>query len=201
MSGAAVVVASSNPGKVREIAAILSASRFAWRSLADLPPVEFPEEGGDYAANAVAKARAVAGQLGCFAVGDDSGLEVDALQGGPGAFSARFGGPGLDDTERLHAVREALEGVEPGARGARFVCVAALATPSGATVHFRGECRGRILTAPRGKEGFGYDPIFQLLGREETMAELSVGEKNRISHRARAFLQLSPELERRLAEA
>lgn len=195
---ARVVVATSNAGKVAEIAAILGEMRIEWLSLAGLAPVDFPEEGGDYTANAEAKARAAACQLGRFAVADDSGLEVAALDGGPGPYSARFGGEGLDDRGRVETLLAMLEGARGAARTARFVCVAALAAPSGAVWSVRGECPGSIGTEMRGSSGFGYDPVFQLDGRPECMAEVAVEEKNRISHRARAFRALAPELLRRL---
>lgn len=191
-----VVVATSNAGKVAEIAAILTELQVEWLSLADLPPVKFPDEGGDYQANAEAKARTAARQLGHFAVADDSGLEVAALDGGPGPFSARFGGEGLDDRGRVEALLAALVGVQRAARAARFVCVAALAAPSGEVFSARGECAGSIATGSRGGSGFGYDPVFQLEGRFERMAEVDAEEKNRISHRARAFRALVPELHR-----
>ena len=193
-----VVVATSNTGKVREIAAILSGLPVEWLSLENLPEVEFPEEGGDYRANAEAKARAAALQLGHFAVADDSGLEVEALGGGPGPYSARFGGAGLDDRGRVEALLAALEGTPGADRRARFVCVAALADPGGQAWSVRGECEGSIGTGLRGSSGFGYDPVFQLDGRPERMAEVAAEEKNRISHRARAFRALAPELLSRL---
>ena len=196
-----VVVATQNAGKVSEIEAILTGTGLRFGSLTDFQPVAFLPEGGDYTANAEAKARSVARQLGVFAVADDSGLEVDALSGAPGPYSARFGGPDLDDAARVRKLLEALDGVDDAARGARFVCVAALSTPAGETASYRGECAGRILRRERGRGGFGYDPVFQLIGQGETMAELPAGEKNRVSHRAQAFLCLAPELERRIAHA
>lgn len=185
-----VVVATNNPGKVAEIDAILADPGLDLLSLAAFAPVAFPEEGGDYAANAIAKARAAASQLGELAVADDSGLEVDALQGAPGPYSARFGGPGLDDKRRVRALLDELAGTPEAERGARFVCVAALATPSGEIVTRRGECRGTLLRCPRGETGFGYDPIFRIEGSLLTMAEIPAQEKNQISHRARAFRAL-----------
>jgi len=186
-----VVVATGNPGKVVEIAAILANPSLELLSLDAFPPVELPKEGGDYTANAIAKARETAMQLGELAVADDSGLEVDALGGAPGPYSARYGGPDLDDKGRVLALLEQLAGVEPAARAARFVCVAAFATPSGEILTRRGECRGSLLLRPRGEDGFGYDPIFAIAGSERTMAELPADEKNRISHRARAFTALA----------
>ncbi|MED5261532.1 MAG: RdgB/HAM1 family non-canonical purine NTP pyrophosphatase [Myxococcota bacterium] len=196
-----VVVATSNAGKVKEIAAILGDLHVEWLSLEDLPPVDFPEEGGDYRANAEAKARAAALQLGHFAVADDSGLEVEALDGGPGPYSARFGGPDLDDRGRVEALLAALAESPIAGRRARFVCVAALADPGGEAWSTRGECEGSIARGLRGSSGFGYDPVFQLDGRPERMAEVAVEEKNRISHRARAFQALAPELLRQLERA
>jgi len=198
-AAAPVVVATSNSGKVAEIAAILAELSVEWLSLGDLPPLDFPEEGGDYAANAEAKARTAARELGHFAVADDSGLEVAALDGGPGPYSARFGGDGLDDRGRVDALLAALVGVPEAGRRARFVCVAALARPDGQVWSTRGECPGAILEAPRGSSGFGYDPVFRLAGRAECMAEIGTDEKNRLSHRARAFRALAPELRQRLA--
>ena len=189
-----VVVATSNPAKLQEIRALFPNPDIVLVGLDASRPVPFPEEGEDYRANAIAKARAAASQLGCLAIADDSGLEVDALEGAPGPFSARFGGPDLDDAARLAALLDALEGVPLAERGARFVCEAALATPAGETAARRGECAGTILLAPTGRRGFGYDPVFQLDGRSESMAELSPGEKNLLSHRAQAFRALAPEV-------
>ncbi|HSJ96022.1 MAG TPA: non-canonical purine NTP pyrophosphatase, partial [Myxococcota bacterium] len=148
----------------------------------------------DYAANAAAKALAAARASGLPALGDDSGLEVEALGGAPGPRSARFGGPGLDDAGRTRALLAALDGVPAERRGARFVCVAALATPDGVVATARGECPGRIATEPRGSAGFGYDPIFETAPGGPTMAELPEAEKERISHRGRAFRALGPSL-------
>ena len=146
-------VASGNAGKVREIAGLLAACPL---EVAPLPPdhgIAFPEEGDDYTANAIAKAKAVAAALGAPAVADDSGLEVDALGGGPGPRSARYGGPGLDDAGRVARLLAALEGVPVASRGARFYCVAACALPDGRSVTAAGECPGRIATGRRGRGG------------------------------------------------
>lgn len=194
-----VVLATANPGKLREVAALLADLPIDWIGLDALPGLVLPEEGDDYAANAVAKARAAARAAGTLAVADDSGLEVEALGGAPGPRSARWGGPGLDDAGRNRALLEALRGVPPERRGARFVCVAALATPAGDVVTACGVCPGRILEAPRGTGGFGYDPLFEVSPGGPTMAELPPGEKDRISHRGRAFRALVPALRERLA--
>ncbi len=189
-SGCECVVATSNPGKLREIRAILAGEPVFLSSLASFPRVEFPAEGEDYTENAIAKARAVARATGRAALGDDSGLEVAGLGGAPGPRSARFGGPGLDDAGRVAALLRAMSGLEGADREARFVCVAALAMPDGEIVTARGECAGRILATPRGDGGFGYDPVFEAAGAAGAMAQLPESDKNRISHRGRALRAL-----------
>ncbi len=191
-----VVIATGNPGKLEEIASILAEEPVRIRSLADLGPVRLPEEGEDYRANALAKALAAARATGLPALADDSGLEVEALGWGPGPRSARYGGPGLDDAGRMRRLLAALRETGTASRRARFVCLAALATPAGRTEVARGECAGAILPAPRGRGGFGYDPIFAPEGRAVSMAELPPEEKNRVSHRGRAFRALHEALRR-----
>jgi len=188
--GRGVLVATGNRGKFLEITRLVADLNISFRSLADFPELTLPEEGEDYAQNAVAKARAAALGSGWIAIADDSGLEVAFLNNGPGPLSARYGGRGLDDSERVKKLLDALEGVPAGKRSARFVCVAALFTPEGRTMLRRGECHGRILERPSGDGGFGYDPIFVPDGYCESMAELTMEIKNRISHRARAFRAL-----------
>lgn len=183
-------MATENSGKVREFAEILGDRDFTLCDLSAVGPVRFPEEGGDYQENAVAKARAAAEQLGEIALADDSGLEVEGLGGAPGPYSARFGGRGLDDSGRVAHLLERLAEVPGASRRARFVCHAALATPAGDVERAWGECVGTILDAPRGSSGFGYDPIFQPEGSSETMAELSAARKNELSHRAQALRAL-----------
>jgi XTP/dITP diphosphohydrolase len=189
-SRAHVVVATSSPAKLREIRALLAPLPVPLVGLDAFPRLRLPPEGDDYAANAIAKARAAAAHAGRPALADDSGLEVEGLGGAPGPRSARYGGPGLDDAGRVARLLAELAGREGAARRARFVCVAALALPDGEVATARGECRGRIVAAPRGRRGFGYDPVFEPEGRGRTMAELPAEEKNRISHRARAFRAL-----------
>ena len=191
-----VVVATSNPGKLAEIRAILADVPIALCPVGDFSGVTLPEEGTDYESNAVQKARAAARGASRLALGDDSGLEVDALSGAPGPQSARYGGVELTDAERTRKLLEALEDVPEAERGARFVCVAALATPAGDVVVSRGECAGSMLVEPRGSGGFGYDPVFRVRGTRTSMAELPSAEKNRISHRARAFRGLVRDIER-----
>ena len=185
------VVATGNAGKLREFRALLANQPVDVLSLEGLSPVTFPEEGGDYRSNAVAKARAVAEQLGLAAIADDSGLEVDALDGAPGPFSARYGGAGLDDRGRLEALLVALDGVPEAQRAARFVCHVALVVPGTEPMTAEGACPGALRVKPAGGGGFGYDPIFQPEGELVTMAELAGKRKNEISHRARALEALA----------
>jgi XTP/dITP diphosphohydrolase len=194
--GPDIAVATGNPGKLHEIRAILADLPVRLRGLSELPPVEFPEEGDDYRANAVAKARAAAGATGLAALADDSGLEVEGLLGAPGPRSARFGGDDLDDAGRVAHLLAAAAGLDGPARRARFVCAAALALPDGRVAVALGECRGSLRREPSGAGGFGYDPVFEPDGAGRTMAELPFDEKNRCSHRARAFRALRAEIAR-----
>lgn len=185
--GLRVVIASGNAGKLREFAELLQGS--------DLDPVapsdvgvalEVPESGTSYMENALIKARAYASATGLPALADDSGLEVEALCGAPGLYSARYGGPGLADDDRTARVLEHLGGVPEGDRTARYYCGLVLVMPDGRRWQAAGICDGVITPAPAGLGGFGYDPIFALPELGRTMAELSSAEKNRWSHRARA---------------
>jgi XTP/dITP diphosphohydrolase len=189
-----LVVATGNRGKLREIRAILADLPVEWRALDAFPDIRLPDEGDDYLANAVAKARATALASGRLAIADDSGLEVAGLGGGPGPRSARYGGPGLDDAGRVARLLAELRGLTDAPREARFVCVAAWAAPGGETGTARGECRGRILDAPRGSGGFGYDPVFFASELGMAMAELPEARKHAISHRGRAFRALRASL-------
>jgi XTP/dITP diphosphohydrolase len=191
-----VVVATRNSGKLTELRALLAELPIRVAGLGDLPELALPEEGDDYAANAAAKAREAARALGVPALADDSGLEVLGLGGAPGPRSARFGGAGLDDAARTALLLRELA-ARPGAdRRARFVCVAAVALPGGALRSARGSCAGHIAEVPRGRAGFGYDPVFvpdeQATPGRFTLAELSPEEKARISHRGRAVRALLP---------
>lgn len=189
------MVASGNAGKCREIGRLLA--NFEVLSLKEFSPIEFPEEGGDYFENARVKASVAASKTGMTCVADDSGLEVDALDGAPGAYSARYGGADLDDRGRLEALLEALKAF-PAPRSARFFCVAAVAVPDGRCEVAEGICTGEILLAPQGEGGFGYDPIFQPRGFDRAMAELERDEKSALSHRGHAFRRLEPAIKRLL---
>jgi len=183
-----VVLATRNPGKVRELTALLADLALEVQSLmdfSDLPPL--PEEGATYTENAVAKAVAVARATGLIALADDSGLEVDALNGEPGPQSSRWLGEGASDADRNAVVLQRLRGVGPERRTARFRAVVAVAHPDGTVRAFEGTAEGRIADRPAGTAGFGYDPIFLVSGEGRTMAELGTAIKNRISHRARAM--------------
>jgi len=187
-SRAVLVLATLNPAKGRELLALLGAVPFEIRLLADVPGARLPEEtGATYADNALAKARTAAELTGALALGDDSGLEVDALDGAPGLYTARFGGPGLDDQGRRELLLERLRGVPPARRTARFRCVIALAGPARAEKVVEGVAEGVIAEAPRGSGGFGYDPVFFYPPLGRTFAELSDEEKARVSHRGLAL--------------
>ncbi|HQE98346.1 MAG: RdgB/HAM1 family non-canonical purine NTP pyrophosphatase [Chloroflexi bacterium] len=180
-----LVLATHNHGKRREWQALLEGLPVTLVLPDELGLSELVEETGrTYLENALLKARTLAAASGLPALADDSGLEVEALEGAPGLHSARYilGG----DEVRYRALLRALEGVPPERRGARFRCVAALVLPDGREFHTEGVCEGVIQTAPSGEGGFGYDPVFFLPEQGCTMAELSFEAKNRISHRARA---------------
>jgi XTP/dITP diphosphohydrolase len=187
-----LIIASTNRGKINEFRELLPAS-IDLITPYDIE-ISFPPETGEtFTENARVKAAAAARQAGLLAIGDDSGLEVDALAGAPGVRSARYAGePPSDERNRLKLL-DAMASVPDGKRGARFRCVVALASPEGTVSYADGVCEGMIAHAPRGSHGFGYDPIFQLPdGR--TMAELTPDEKNQISHRAHAYQRLLPSL-------
>jgi XTP/dITP diphosphohydrolase len=193
----AVGLASRNPGKVREIRRILAAAGLGLRLVSgdELPGWEPPaEDAPDYLGNALAKARSLAAFGGLPALGDDSGIEVDALGGGPGPRSARFAGEEATDEENLRRLVEAVRGVPAHRRTARYRCVAVLVLPDGREEVSEETVEGTLVLVPRGTGGFGYDPIFVPLGETRTMAELSPEEKDRISHRGKAFRGLVPAL-------
>jgi len=189
-----LLIGSGNPGKQSEWRELLAGLDAVLMVPADLdpPPPEPEEEGDTFAANAIHKARSYAVAAGVRAVADDSGLEVDALRGAPGLRSRRFFGEDATADERNTKLLALMQDVSE--RGARFVCVAALAYPDGRVETFDGEVRGEIGLAPRGAQGFGYDPLFVIAGDGRTMAELSSEEKHRISHRGLAAAKLRARL-------
>ncbi len=183
-----LVLATLNPAKGRELQALLGTVPFRVRLFSEFPDARLPEETGrTYAENALGKARAAASLTGALALGDDSGLEVDALAGAPGLHTARFGGPGLDDRARWRLLLEPLRDVAPERRTARFRCVIALVGPAHGEKVVEGVVEGMIAEAPRGSGGFGYDPVFFYPPLGRTFAELSDEEKARVSHRGRAL--------------
>ena len=166
-------------------------------SLLDFPDVpEVREEGRTYLENARQKARTVAGFTGEIALADDSGLEVEALHGAPGIYSARFAGPGASDAKNVQKLLEALEGVLPEARNAAFQCVLVCCRPDGVSEAFTGTWQGRIGNVPVGEGGFGYDPVFFLPDQGLTAAQLPAEAKNRLSHRAQALVKLKEWLQK-----
>ncbi len=180
-----LVLASKNPKKLDEMRGILSSLGVEVCSEAAAGvDVEVEETGSTFEENALLKAKAVMEASGLPAVADDSGLCVDALNGAPGVYSARYGGPGLDDAGRCRLLLENLRG-QP--RGARFVSVIVCCFPGGDALTARGECPGTIAFAPMGEGGFGYDPVFFVPGLKKTFAQLSPEEKNAISHRGKAL--------------
>ena len=195
-----LVLATRNANKVEELAEILGAAGLD----VDLLPLpddapDVVEDGLTFAENALKKARSAAAVTGLPSVADDSGLCVDALNGMPGVFSARWAGAGRDDAANLALVLEQTADVPDEARGANFTCAAALALPSGEERVVEGRVDGVLIRTPRGTGGFGYDPVFVPLGRERTTAEMSNEEKNAISHRGKAFRALVPVVRELLA--
>lgn len=190
-----VVLASHNKKKMVEMKTILSAMGVEVLSQADVGVDLEPEETGTtFAENAAIKAQAVMEATGLPAIADDSGLMVDALNGEPGVYSARYGGPGLDDTGRWQLLLKNMEGIKN--RACKFVSVICCCFPDGQQLSARGECPGILAHGPTGDGGFGYDPIFYLPELGKTMAQLTPEEKNKISHRAKALAGFQKEWEK-----
>jgi XTP/dITP diphosphohydrolase len=196
MAALTLVMATRNTGKVREMAEILRDLGVRLLSLADFPELpDIPEEGATFAANAAAKAREVARRTGLPALADDSGLEVEALGGRPGVYSARYaqdrtGGRTPTDEDNWRKLLDELRRVPWERRQARFICEIALAWPDGRLLTTHGEVQGFIALEPKGTKGFGYDPVFWLPDYEATVAEVGLEVKNTISHRALALKKL-----------
>jgi XTP/dITP diphosphohydrolase len=196
-SGKQVVLATRNQGKVREFERLFAPLGWDVQSLAAYPDApEVIEDGDTFAANAIKKAVTIAQSLGITAVADDSGLEVDALGGRPGVYSARFAGEDATDEENWRKLLTELKEVPLEKRTARFRCVLAYAEPDKEPLIASGTCEGIILHEPAGTNGFGYDPVFFLPQRMCTMAQLDAEEKNKISHRAQAMQNLLEEIRR-----
>lgn len=190
-----LLVATRNLGKVEEFSRLLHDLSIEWLTLDDINSVLHVEETGDtFSENAIIKARAFARESGMLTIADDSGLEVDALDGEPGVRTARYGGPGLSPKQRYKLLLKTLAAVPWDKRGARFRCVIAVAIPKRLVGISSGTCEGMIANDPIGSRGFGYDPVFFLPDRGLTMAQLDSAEKHQISHRGKAVAGILPVL-------
>ena len=188
-----IILATQNQGKIRELQELLIDENIEVLSLLDIPDWEDVEENGvTFADNAALKAREAVRRTELIALADDSGLEVDALEGAPGVYSARYAGKTKNDERNIDKLLHLLETVPEDKRTARFRCALVMATPFGEEYLTEGTVEGRILTQRRGTDGFGYDPVFYLPEFARTMAELTMTEKNTLSHRAQAFRQVIP---------
>ena len=186
-----LLLGTRNPGKVKEITRILEDSGWSFCSLNEFPNIGLAEENGEtYSENSIAKARFYAAATGLWALADDSGLEVEALAGAPGVFSARYAGENASDADRRELLLSELASVLDDDRRARFVSVVAIANADGTVLNVsEGICEGVLTCASRGAGGFGYDPLFVPDGYDQTFAELPENVKNRISHRAQALVK------------
>ncbi len=183
-----IILATRNDNKVRELQQLLSGTDFQIISMANFPDVPNVTEDGDtFEANAIKKARKVSAILGKTTLADDSGLVVDYLDGAPGVYSARFAGPDHNDAANNRKLLQLLNGVPPQQRTARFCCAVAIVTPEGQLAITQGTCEGIIIDELRGKNGFGYDPLFFIPQLGKTFAELDSTAKNTISHRGQAL--------------
>ena len=188
------VLATHNPGKLREMGEILRDFGIEVVSPRDLGiTVDVEETGTTFAENAMLKAKAICKEANLPAIADDSGLCVDALNGAPGVYSARYGGEGLDDKGRYMLLLSSLRGAPT--RAAHFACAVACAFPNGDTLTAEGRCDGSIAYAPLGEGGFGYDPVFLLPGTGKTFGQLTQEEKSAVSHRGRALKDFAGKLE------
>lgn len=186
-----LLLGTRNPGKLREITSILEVPGWSFSSLQEFDHVGSAEENGTtYSENAIAKAQFYAAETGLVALADDSGMEVAALSGAPGVYSARYAGEHASDADRRQLLLSELSKLNNPDRRARFVSVVAIADPSGAVLNIsEGICNGTLTSEPRGLGGFGYDPLFIPNGHTQTFAELPESLKNHISHRALALVQ------------
>ncbi len=196
-----LLLGTQNRGKIRELEELIGDGDVRittpFEEGVDLP-VE--ETGATFHENASIKAKTYAARSGLVTLADDSGLVVDALDGAPGVYSARYAGLQVSDRDHYELLLENLAGVPDDRRSARFVSVVAIATPAGNIELCEGTCEGIVGTRPEGEGGFGYDPVFYIPELEKTMAQLTLEEKNRISHRSRAFRKAAPVVERVLRE-
>jgi XTP/dITP diphosphohydrolase len=196
-----VIIATKNKGKAKEFERMLSPKGYEVLTLLDLPDFKDIEETGEtFEENAVLKAEEASAVLNEMVIADDSGLIIDALDGRPGVYSARYAGEDKDDNANIEKVLAELDGVPFHERTARFYCVLAIAAPNRETTLYSGACEGKILDERRGTNGFGYDPIFFVEDKEKSMAELSSIEKAGISHRGKALKQFEDNLDELLGD-
>jgi XTP/dITP diphosphohydrolase len=201
-----LVIATHNKNKLKEFKRVFEGIQIAIASLEDFPPIpEAVEDGETFDENAYKKALHTAKILGLPAIADDSGLVVDALDGAPGVYSARYAGVDASDTQNLEKLLLEMQGKTN--RRAAFHCVLSIAVPSGPALTYEGRCEGLITEKPKGENGFGYDPVFYFEDSAKTFAEMTMEEKNRVSHRGKALAEVKTEvlmikkwLEQRLAE-
>ena len=194
-----ILLATGNGNKVKELQKMLDeqpqSKGWVVKSLRDFPDIVIPaEDAPDFLGNALIKARAAAKQTGLLTLADDSGLAVEALDGAPGVRSARYAGEDHDDAANNAKLLRAMAAVPAAKRTARFMCCIALVAPDGREDHAVGACEGRIALEPKGEDGFGYDPLFIVDGLNKTMAELTMAEKNKISHRGKALKEILPKI-------
>jgi XTP/dITP diphosphohydrolase len=186
-----VIIATKNAGKAKEFVKMFEPYNIEVKTLLDFPEfAEIEETGKTFEENAILKAETVCAQLGVMAIADDSGIMVDALDGRPGIYSARYAGVEKDDEANNDKLLEELKDVPQEERTARYYCALAFASPNHRTITVHDTCEGIILSKRQGTNGFGYDPLFYLPERGETMAEITAQEKNEISHRAKALRKL-----------
>ncbi|HLO10904.1 MAG TPA: XTP/dITP diphosphatase [Pseudoneobacillus sp.] len=192
-----IVIATKNRGKAKEFETLFSNKGFIVKTLLDFPEIEDIEETGQtFEENAILKAEAVCKQLNRPVISDDSGLIVDALDGRPGIYSARYAGEAKSDEANIEKVLLELNDIPDEKRTARFYCALAVAIPGKSTYTVHGTCEGEILKERRGNNGFGYDPIFYVYDKKCAMAELKSNEKNAISHRAKALEKLELDMDK-----
>ncbi|NBJ68697.1 MULTISPECIES: XTP/dITP diphosphatase [Clostridia] len=192
-----IIIATKNKGKAKEFKALFAAyglEAISLNELDNIPDIE--ETGTTFKENAALKAEQIASLLSLPVIADDSGLMIDALDGRPGVYSARYAGEHKSDEANINKVLAELQSVPEEERTARFICVLAVAIPNSVTTYYTGYCHGKIAKAAVGNYGFGYDPIFIPDGYEQTMAQLTAGEKNVISHRWNAIKQLETNLKK-----
>ncbi|MFC3883124.1 XTP/dITP diphosphatase [Bacillus songklensis] len=188
-----VIIATKNPGKVKEFEALFSPKGIRVKSVLDFPEaIDVEETGMTFQENAILKAEAIAKQFNKMVIADDSGLCIDALNGEPGVYSARYAGSEKSDEANMKKVLENMQGIPLPERTAHFHCALAIAVPGHETIVVEGTCEGLITEEKQGTHGFGYDPIFYVPSLKKTMAQLEKEEKNKISHRANALKQLGP---------